>query len=122
MNVELKTTGELIDELITTQLKLSFFGYNEEIISRELALISAINKRLTDKQILELAELVGELEEVSKQCWDAQEIITKSHIRDDIADAAIKAQQQNVIRTKLIRKIDNFVNESGFTRLEKSYG
>lgn len=122
MNVELKTTGELIDELITTQLKLSFFGYTEEIVNREFALVTAINKRLTEEQIIEITSVVEDLQRVSKECWDAQDkIMNRFETHDSIAVAAVKAQQLNVERTGLIRKIDKLVNDGGFTRLEKSY-
>lgn len=135
MNIELKSTGFLIDENITTDLKLIFFGETVEIRKRKDALDEVISKRIFESSVdtKKLFRLINKLRVVLEDCWDAQDEIMninrmcKADLKwyaqdyENIAKAAIKAQELNAERNKLIRQIDALLGESEFSQLEKSY-
>lgn len=135
MNIELKSTGFLIDETITTDLKLIFFGETAEIRKRKDALDKVINKRVFESNVdtKKLFRLTNKLRVILEDCWDAQDEVMninrmckadgKWYAQDyeSIAKAAIRAQELNAHRNKIIREIDTLLGESEFTQLEKSY-
>lgn len=136
MSIELKSTGFLIDEYLTTELKLDHFGKTPEILLRLEQLDVAIQRRLKNTNgNRRIVELYFELKKVLKLCWDAQEIVMSADldwekiIKDDsyyyrvieIGIAAKDAQKFNAQRNKLIREIDTLLGESQYTQLEKSY-
>ena len=148
MNIELKSTGFLIDEWITSDLKVKHIG-TEETLSRHLLLDNVVRKRLNNKDLIEyneavkngLVNLVVQLRDTLTKCWDAQDrvMIGAETIRilqeksyqyqadsldeyRDVAMSAIEAQNLNAQRNRLIRQIDKLLGESEFTQLEKSYG
>lgn len=137
MNIELKSTGTLIDEYLTTELKVKYIG-GDEVINRLGLLYKIIEYRLKCNGIpSNLKELVNKLSNVLSDCWDAQEIVMKYNDIDYeqicrnedyfakivlLAMSAVNAQRLNAKRNKLIREIDELLGESDFTQLEKSYG
>lgn len=137
MSIELKSTGFLIDEYLTTELKLDHFGKTPEILLRLEQLDVCIQRRLKHTKVnKELVRLYFQLKEVLKLCWDAQEVVMKysrneyllihgDNVNEDAlvecAYAAIDAQRYNARRNQLIREIDTLLGESQYTQLEKSY-
>lgn len=125
MSIELKSTGFLIDELITAELKMKHFGKNH-LQERYEQLNTAISKRLgrhndSDKSHT-LSILVLNLKRVNQKCWDAQETVMKSFAAVTVAKAAKEAQRLNAQRNGIIREIDDLLGESQYSQLEKSYG
>lgn len=132
---ELKSTGTLVDELGTLDLKIA--AGNTEAQERRHELANAIIERTSvlihDMQkYREFQRVSNELNAVLKECWDAQETIMRytaqyhsySLLPDEeweLAGAAIKAQQTNAARNVLIRKLDELVGETERTQLAKTY-
>lgn len=139
-SIEVKSTGTLIDENITTDLKMEYIGEKPEFINRKNKLGKAINKRLleidpeiyTNKSTLgvKLYELTSLLATILRECWKAQDIIMdysnrEYYLEPDthklIAEAAVLAQRKNAERNKIIRQIDYLLDEEDYSQLEKSY-
>src|SRR5882724_10498290 len=120
MDITLKSTGFLIDELITTRFKVEL-NPTSEIIQRMRLLDAAIRLRLNGRED-DIYLQVIKLQVVLRQCWEAQEVIMSfkdytfsSYITDDIhqlqrvATYALKAQTTNAERNILIREIDTIL-------------
>lgn len=144
MSIEYKSTGFLIDENITTDLKLEHLGERPDIRHRKDELSKVLDRRLREYNIFNdnelqrlLYSLTQKLRQVLTKCWDAQDTVMEygELINDTIdnggydpdyfercAYAAVEAQQLNAERNKLIRQIDELLGEAEFTQLEKSYG
>lgn len=144
MNIEYKSIGFLIDENITTDLKLEHLGDKPEIRLRKNHLETAIHKRLSSYHIFNDRELQSNLfgltqnlRQILTKCWEAQDrLMEYSKLINDIvsnngydpdyfercAYAAIEAQKLNAERNRLIRRIDELLGETEFTQLEKNYG
>ena len=126
-DITAKSTGFLVDEWITARFKLEVFPDNIEIITRIHQLGNAITVRVLgkDKSFDNKLfwKLVANLEDILRQCWNAQEIIRdyKNQCNDAIIKAAITAQETNGQRNALIRKIDALMGEEEITQLEKTY-
>lgn len=137
MGIELKSTGTLIGELITTALKIDHMGEKPEFLSRRNELTNVINTRL-QKTIPEctinsvgyaLGELVFDLSTILSNLWDEQEVLYK--FRKDApktneeykscAEAGINSLKLNAKRSELIIQIDKFLGEESTTFLEKSF-
>lgn len=144
MSIELKSTGTLIDELITTELKIEFFQQESaklsNLQSRHEQLDLAITRRLSrqnqeNKDIFYiLSILIMKLRATNRKCWVAQDtVMSNSYLRNmsedcshyckyqECALAAIEAQRQNSQRNIYIREIDKLLGEDQYTQLEKSY-
>lgn len=132
MDITVKSTGFLIDELITTRFKVEA-NPTQETIQRMRLLDAAVRIRLNGRED-DIFFQVTKLQVVLRQCWNAQEIVMlyKNFRHSDsvkidfyelkpIADAALKAQQTNAERNKLIREIDAILDESNVSPLEKTY-
>ncbi len=123
LQIELKTTGFLIDEWITSKLKME--DGVEGATQRYVALSDAIAIRTGLASVAEqgaLDELVDKLRLVSRECWNAQEkvcLLDSRHPR--IGFHAKRAQSTNAKRTALIRRIDSILGEEEITTLEKTY-
>ena len=123
----IKSTGTLIDEMYTAELKAD--AGSEAASDRRHALGIIVMTRMlpliTDMaKHREFHRIMRELKDVLKQCWDAQEIVantemdTDEHIRI-IAEAGKRAQITNAARNKLIRQLDALLGEE--SQLEKTY-
>jgi hypothetical protein len=102
----------------------------EENKQRLEDLAVALYHRLSKSEIFDqLRPLTEELEEVNRKCWQAQETIMQNKDFEDgfdsfqdVAYAALDAQELNAQRNSLIRKIDELLGELDRTPLRKSYG
>lgn len=67
--------------------------------------------------------LIDSLITCDMRCWNHQEDIMNLELTEhERLDAAVRAQEQNAIRSKLIKKIDEFFNQSDITMgVDKSY-
>jgi hypothetical protein len=129
-----KTTGMLIDELYTTDLKIDAgIGDAQErrhtlanmITARTVVLLHDMEK------YREFQRTMLKLKAVLKECWDAQEIVMSVPLEDEwgqigdniheVAYAAKVAQRTNAERNAYIRKLDELVGEADITALEKTY-
>lgn len=70
-----------------------------------------------------LGFLIDQLITVSHRCWAAQDLIMDKTLSDhDRLMAAVRAQEQNAIRSQLIKAIDNMTGNGEFTAGEdKTY-
>lgn len=126
MSIELKSTGFLIDEILTTELKMKHFG-KDAVQERYKMLDDAIRRRLSrhidvDK-LHTLSILTLNLKRVNENCWDAQEEVMNNDLTTPlvVAMAAKLAQALNAQRNSLIREIDDLLDESQYSQLGKSY-
>lgn len=134
-SLEIKSTGALIDEYITSTFK-NLINPTVENFQRYTALYNVCNERLGDRRPL-ISNLYDQLTDILWQCWQAQERINEEnpyldlHIKSDepvdlnsitrLAYAGKMAQKTNAIRCQLVRKIDQVLGESDRTYLEKTY-
>jgi len=134
-SLDYKSTGTLIDELYTAQMKVA--AGNIAAKARAHTLSRIIAQRTMGLSTQTLVDIMLELKAVLRQCWDAQETVCTTPIQnysgtlsDDtlydniysVAKAAKVAQETNAARNKLIRKIDELLGEDGITQLGKTYG
>lgn len=138
MSIEYKSTGTLIDEMVTANLKVIKSPKNKEENERRWNLLSdAVGKRFQQSDIPiwdeRVVDLWQELSETLELCWEAQEVVMRysEYVEDDsfydpdyferCARGAVDAQKLNSKRNRLIRNIDELLGESNYTQLEKSY-
>lgn len=132
MDITVKSTGFLIDELITTRFKIEL-NPTPDIIQRMRLLDAAVRLRLNGREDSIYLQVI-KLQVILRQCWEAQEVIMKNqdiehspYMNDTyfqlkrLAEAAIKAQKTNAERNKLIREIDDILDESTISVLGKTY-
>lgn len=131
-DIAYKSTGFLIDEFLTTTIKLRVFPGNLEVATKSTKLANEILLRLDNGDTHDrekLADLIVRLEKVLKTCWDAQEDVmdfAKSKYKNNrdfrkCAIAAVTAQRYNAKRNKLIREIDTLLGELDRSVTEKTY-
>jgi hypothetical protein len=133
MDITVKSTGFLIDELITTRFKIEL-NPTPDIIQRMRLLDAAVRLRLNGREDSIYLQVI-KLQVILRQCWEAQEVVMKHmHLFDSIyvsskdlsklaelGQAAIQAQKTNAERNKLIREIDSILDESTISVLGKTY-
>lgn len=130
-DIERKSTGMLVDELLTTDLKIAA---GQDVGDRRHQLGNAIVSRTvhialdTEKNRLFFFYVEG-LRSILKECWDAQEIVSNTDLNSADPDALLivavagkTAQLTNKERNVWIRKIDELVEDGGISPLEKTYG
>jgi len=133
MDITVKSTGFLIDELITARFKVEI-NPNQDNIQRMRLLDAAVRIRLNGRED-DIFLPVAKLQVVLRQCWNAQEIIMdnkslfdKTYVSSNdlkalnkLGQAAVDAQTTNAERNKLIREIDTILGEANVSVLEKTY-
>jgi hypothetical protein len=133
MDITVKSTGFLIDELITARFKVEI-NPNQDNIQRMRLLDAATRIRLNGRED-DIFLPVTKLQVVLRQCWNAQETIMKyapivgetfitgKHYTElfELGKAAIQAQKTNAERNKLIREIDTILGEDNVSVLGKTY-
>jgi len=138
--IEIKSTGTLVDEMITAEFKID--AGNEAAKDRRHALGNAVQGRTLSlvkdmPRYREFMKLIEELRVVLKECWDAQQAVHGTPIvnysgemsEDElmgniiaVAKAGRKAQETNAQRNIIIRRIDDVLQEASNSQLEKTYG
>lgn len=123
--IERKTTGTLIDELITCMFKIEHSS-TRNLYERFYRLFTAILDRVSESDLDgcqgQILDLFLKLGVASKECWDAQEMICASEgSPTNIAEAARTAQSCNAERVSIIREIDDLFGEENEMALEKTY-
>ncbi len=125
-SIEFKSTGTLIDEFLTSRIKIEKMGWSEERAKRRSDLAGAVGKRLSgadDEKYSKVFTLVTKLNDVLKECWEAQDEVMGRDQHDELVGYFAKhAQCLNTLRNGYIRHIDDLLGESEYTQLEKSYG
>lgn len=132
MQIDYKSTGTLINELITTRLKIQNIGAKAEFVQRAIQLTDAITARGKGKQLELLVNDINELSDVLTKLWWEQEVLYEAiknnsleygeiGIYLSIAQAGINSLKLNKQRSDLIRKIDTQLGETSSTVLEKSW-
>lgn len=119
MDITVKSTGFLLDELITARFKVEVSPTSDNI-QRVRLLDAAVRLRLNGREDDIYLPMI-KLQVVLRQCWDAQELVMHSKDIPTIASAGIKSQKTNAERNKLIREIDAILGESNITSLGKTY-
>jgi hypothetical protein len=132
MNITEKSTGFLMDELITCRFKVEA-SPTPDNIQRMRLLDAAIRIRLNGRED-EIFLPVTKLQLISRECWMAQEVIMSykgmsfeiyrhNDQRDlkKIVQAALQAQHTNAQRNQLIREIDTILGEADVSVLGKTY-
>jgi len=133
MDITVKSTGFLLDELITTRFKVEI-NPSPDNIQRMRLLDAAIRLRLNGRED-DIFLPVAKLQVVLRQCWKAQEIVMNNRFLFDkvyvssndltsltkLGQAAVDAQTTNAERNKLIKEIDTILGEANISVLEKTY-
>lgn len=131
MDITIKSTGYLIDELITCRFKVEV-NPTPDNVHRMRLLDAAVRLRLNGRED-DIYLQVVKLQLVLRQCWNAQEIMRSFKFEytpylgqnllelEKIARAGIKAQETNAERNKLIREIDTMLGEADISPLGKTY-
>ena len=135
--IGIKSTGTIINELITTGLKIQNIGPKEEFLNRQKDLIEELGERYKNYILVE--SLTIELTDVLSELWREQEVLYQNihlldkmtlatmSIPDDFARleecgiAGLKSLKLNKKRSDLIRRIDKMLGEESSTVLEKSW-
>lgn len=121
MSIEVKSTGQLIDEAGTMAFRLARAWATgadaADLAARAELLISALDRRLGDG----VGTLIFDLAAVLRATWVAQEIVMADHGDQETAAAARQAQRLNGHRSRLIRRIDQLLGEDGITVMTKTY-
>lgn len=125
MDITTKSTGFLIDELITARFKVEVSPTHDNI-QRVRLLDAATRLRLNGRED-DIYLQVVKLQVILRQCWEAQEVVMNACKNRNpdytlIGKAGIKAQETNAQRNKLIREIDTILGEDSITPLGKTYG
>lgn len=124
MDISQKTVGFLIDELITTRIKIYVQDDLDKV--RELAvrgadLVAAIDKQ---SELRGLGEAIECLIMADIKCFFEQEELFKFDRADKKVEAgasAIKVQRLNAERNNWMRTIDSVLGLSKFTVTDKTY-
>jgi hypothetical protein len=130
--LDVKSTGTLVDELYTTDLKIEAGTIDAQ--ERRHTLANLVTGRMVVMlddmpKYREFQHVMKQLQLIVKRCWDAQEIIMSLPEIDKctydqvytMATAAKEAQQTNGQRNKLIRELDTLIGEASRSQLEKTY-
>lgn len=119
--IETKSTGQLLDETVTLGLRHGSgagAGADEApLLARLHALSQALDGRLGE----EVGPIVFDLATVLCATWMAQEVVMADRDDATTARSARQAQRLNAHRSRLIRRIDQLLGESGITVFVKSY-
>lgn len=132
ITIDYKSTGTLLNEFITANLKYKHIGAKPAFAQRIEDIRTALeNRGMTfDSALFEqVKEEFEKLEVVLNDLWWAVEetIKLRNADKDDYdlikaaGYAALKAFELNATRCDLIRDMDAKLGESGVTFLEKSY-
>lgn len=134
ITIDYKSTGTLLNEFITANLKYKYIGAKPAFAQRIEDIHTALaNRNITFYGNCPLFDLVRpeftQLETVLDELWWAVEetIKLRNADKDDFelikaaGYAALKAFELNATRCDLIRDMDAKLGESGVTFLEKSY-
>jgi hypothetical protein len=129
MDLSFKSTGALIDEYLTSELKVKA-NNSLENVERNKQLNTLVKLRVRDRYDV-VGSLVLELQMWLRQCWDAQEVVMKYKGKAihnltveelyQLGSASLLAQNTNAERCRVVREIDKALGESDRTYLEKTY-
>lgn len=125
----------MIDELITTELKIEFHLKKtglpvDSLLTRKDQLFQIVMNRLGGRADDEdLNKCIKQLRTVLRMCFDAQEtVMNNSDLKNlepsdiiIVAHAAVDAQKYNSERNILIRSIDMILDESELSPTLKTY-
>lgn len=135
ITIDYKSTGTLLNEFITANLKFKYIGEKPEFRQRIEDLTEALSKRDvhfttagTDRFNL-VAEEFSDLEVILDKLWWAVEASIKLRDADrndleaikTLGFASVEAFELNAERCNIIRDMDNKLGEGHVTFLEKSY-
>ena len=123
LDITSKSTGQLLDELVTNAFKTEFSSRHARSIDEFEARYELLRAALEQRLGTDLAGLIHDLAIVSMATWQAQEVVM--HEKDDDAKVAAggrQAQRLNAARTKTIREIDRLLGEAQITITTKTYG
>lgn len=77
---------------------------------------------MSDARTKSVGFLIDELITVSQKCWWAQEAIMDENLTEsERLQAAIRAQEMNNLRNRLIRAIDSSLNQEDLSPTTKTY-
>jgi hypothetical protein len=128
--IDYKSTATLLNELITTRLKIKNMGEKPAFLERQDDLVEAITDRYSWEDIEgRVGGYYDELREVSSKLWWEQEILYQyqkkrpenAHHFVECAYAGINSLELNAERSRLVRAIDEVLGELSSTPLEKSW-
>lgn len=126
MDVTIKTTGYLIGEYITINLKAKYAKddtQRKEAEERIILLGEALDKRISAKHIdwHEYGKLYDALYNALYECWHAQETVMDSLDPQEVYSAAKTTLIKNKERNIAIRALDQFFGDEYYSHLEKTY-
>lgn len=127
MNIEVKSPGMLIDELVTAKIKVHFFQAElererwAEARARCGQLVVAIDKAIGGKEV---GHAIDGLVDTVIKCFIAQENLfahSKANEKVEAGESAMEVHHLNAQRNNWIRVIDGLLGAKDVTQLEKTY-
>lgn len=130
--IDYKSTGMLLNDLITTGLKIRFIGTKKEFIQRQKDILEVLKSRRCYYDLEEFNKVEKHftlLQSVLHDLWWEQEILyqnlqfdTEDHKKClELAIAGVNSLKLNARRSEIIREIDSILGEESSTVLEKSF-
>jgi hypothetical protein len=122
-DVSVKTTGQLLDELVTNAFKSGYAALRSSDGGEFDARYELLRRVLDERLGPELSAVIHDLAVVSLATWQAQEVVMSSSASDRVAaEAGRQSQRLNARRSGLIREIDRLLGEADVTITTKTYG
>lgn len=122
MSISVKTTGQLIDELVTNAFKTHHAVSKDKAPAEFDRRYDDLTEALQERLGQDVAGLLHDLAIVSMATWQAQEIVMHESSDKPAADAGRQAQRLNGKRTQIIREIDRLLGETSISITTKTYG
>jgi hypothetical protein len=117
-----KSTGQLVDELVTNAFKTEFSARRGTALEEFDARYELLRGALAAKLGNDVAVLIHDLAVVAMATWQAQEVVMSEADDHVVAAAARQAQRLNARRTRLIRELDRLLGDAGISITTKTYG
>lgn len=117
-----KSTGQLVDELVTNAFKTAFAASHGAATAEYEQRYELLREALAERLGTDAAALIHDLAVVSLATWHAQEVVMHEERDAEAAAAGRQAQRTNAQRTSLIREIDRLLGETEISITTKTYG
>lgn len=117
-----KSTGQLVDELVTNGFKTAFASHQGRSTDEYEARYELLREALEQRLGIDAAGLIHNLAMVSLATWEAQEVVMHESADASAARAGRQSQRLNAHRTRWIREIDRLLGEAQITITTKTYG
>ena len=117
-----KSTGQLVDELVTNAFKTGSAACSRVATSEYDARYEDLREALIQRLGQDVSAQIHDLALVSMATWHSQELVMHEQSDQAVATAGRHSQRTNAIRARIIREIDRLLGEAGISITTKTYG